>query len=334
MKTIILLACLLLTSWSASADDPPFKIGGWDEVLVSVRDIDAHHRFFKDVALWELIDSGDVSRAELNAWQLPKSATAEFRVFRNPGAESGSIRLLKFNGVEQGYVRPDSQSWDTGGIFDINVRVKDLEDAANKVRALGWQARAPITQFSFGKFVVKEWIVRSPSGLAFAMIQRIEPKLEGWPNIKSLSRTFNSTQVVRDMDTSLAFYENILGFKRYLEHKGASKEAGPNVLGLPHNIATQASRTVYILHPDGVNEGSVELLSFDGAQGRDLSEFAKMPNLGIVALRFKVLGLEALDGHLKDKSVQYVHELQSYTDRRALMVRAPEGAWHEFYEAN
>ena len=47
------------------------------------------------------------------------------------------------------------------------------------------------------------------------------------------------------------FYIDKLGFKIYLEHKGASSKEGPNVLGLPHNLTTKIDREVYILHRMG-----------------------------------------------------------------------------------
>jgi len=310
----------------------PFSISGWKEVLVSVRDLDHYNRFFKGFENWELVEEGDVSRAQLDAWQISTSTHAKYSVHANAGTQSGFIRLVQFEGADQVLIRPDSQSWDTGGIFDINMRTHDISALAKNLRAQGWQARSPVTQFSFGPFVVKEWIPQNSDGFAVAFIQRVTPELDGWPNFKSISRAFNSTQVVKNMEISQEFYEGVLGFKRYLEHKGASKEAGENVLGLPHNMTSEVPRSVFILSPDGVNEGSVELLSFDGAVGRDNSSRAHLPNIGIAALSFPVIDIEALQSHLEKNSVSFVHKLKTIDGKKKLIVRAPEGAWLEFYE--
>ena len=254
---LLIYHCLAGTSVSATEG---FQISGWDEALVSVRSFDPYHEFFTRVAGWELRAEGDVQSSQLKAWGLSDSTSARYRQYANKGGRSGLIRLLTFEGARQRLIRPDAQAWDTGGIFDLNVRVADIERVAPLMRALGWQARAPITEVSFGPYRVKEWIVRGPDGLELAMIERLEPALSGWPNLKSVSRSFNATQVVRDQAQSLAFFKEVLGFKRYLEYEGASQTAGPNVLGLPHNLTTRIRREVVILSPDGRNEGSIELV--------------------------------------------------------------------------
>jgi catechol 2,3-dioxygenase-like lactoylglutathione lyase family enzyme len=312
----------------------PYTISGWKEVVICVRDMDAYNVFFAELADWRLLEQGPVSAAQLSAWQLDKSASAEHRLYANPGTDSGFIRLVQFNGIEQKLIRPDSQSWDTGGIFDINMRALDLNALAPALRAQGWQARSPITQFSFGPFVVKEWIPQTSDGFAIAFIQRIKPARVRWPHLKSLSRSFNSTQVVHDMPRSLEFYEGVLGFKRYLEHVGASDRPGPNVLGLPHNMTDKVPRSVYVLHPQALNEGSIELLSFEGALGRNNSERANLPNIGIALLSFPVAGIDALQERLKQHGIEFVHKLRVIDGTRKLIVKAPEGAWLEFYEQN
>jgi catechol 2,3-dioxygenase-like lactoylglutathione lyase family enzyme len=254
----------------------------------------------------------------------------------NKGTNTGFVRLIELAGVAQKTIRSNTQSWDTGGIFDINIRVKNMDKKFAELQKLGWTSDTKPIQFSFGPFVVKEWIVKNADGVAFALIERIAPTLEGWPHLKEFSRTFNSTQVVKNIDKSLAFYQNILGFKTYLEHKGASKTAGPNVLGLPHNIATQVERSVYILHPDGINEGSVELLQFHGATGRDVSDLAQPPNIGITTLRFPVNNLDALNTLLQKNQIKVESRvkmnLRPYGLVDILAIKTPDNTWLEFYQ--
>ncbi len=336
LRCFIVPAFGLLVIGSSNANEsagPSYTIEGWNEVLVSVRDIERYTDFFAQFETWEAIDEGNVSASQLLAWQLPSSAQARYRVYANQGTVRGYIRLVEISGVEQVLMRPDSQSWDTGGIFDINMRARELESMAKDLRAQDWQGRSSVTQFSFGPFVVKEWISQNSDGFAVAFIERIEPELEGWPHFKKLSRTFNSTQIVKDIDAARAFYEKVLGFQLYLEHKGASKEPGENVLGLPHNLADKVERTVFILHPDGTNEGSVELLEFDGVTGRDNSDRTRLPNIGIAALSFPVKGIEHLENHLNAAGIEFVHGVKVIGDKRSMIAKSPEGAWLEFFEA-
>ena len=86
-----------------------------------------------------------------------------------------------------------------------------------------------------------------------------------------------------------------------------------------------------------MNEGSVELLSFEGLEGRDLSKNANAPNLGLLSLRFPVSGLNNLYQHLIAHDVSIVVDpietnLQPYGPCTLFTVAAPDGAWLTFFE--
>lgn len=314
-----------------------FAISGWREAVVSVSDMRQQVQFFKQIAGWQIISRSRLQAEQIAHWQLPAHASGHQVLMHNPGSESGFIRLVQFEGVQQQQIRSNTQSWDTGGLFDLNVRVADMQQMFKQMQASGWQAATDPIQFKFGPFVVKEWLSRGADGLVLALIERLQPKLEGWPHLKKLSRAFNSTQTVHDMQASLHFYRDVLGFKLYLEHKGVSEAPGENVLGLPLNAAMHHEQTIYILHPEGINEGSVELISFDGIKGRDVSSLAAPPNLGLLMLRFPVTGLAALAEHLQNNQVNKIKltpglTMPPYGEVDLLSVQAPEGAWLEFFE--
>ena len=105
----------------------------------------------------------------------------------NPGTERGYLRVVGLDGVESELIRPAPHSWDTGGIFDVNVRVWEIEDRLEELRRQGWDAHSEVVRFTFGPFVVKEVLARGPDGVTIAMIERLEPPLEGWPHLKRLS---------------------------------------------------------------------------------------------------------------------------------------------------
>jgi hypothetical protein len=94
---------------------------------------------------------------------------------------------------------------------------------------------------------------------------------------------------------------------------------------------------VVILSPDGSNSGSVELIAFDGVKGADFSERAQAPNLGILALRFPVADLDAYRKRLAEHGVTPVNgpsilPIEPYGEVEIMTIRAPEGAWLEFYQ--
>jgi len=322
---------------SEEVSQHPIFSGGYKEAVFSVSDLDSAVKFYQNVAGWDVLSKGYVPRKILNSYALEKNIIAREVVMGNPGTERGFIRLVNFEGVDQVQIRPNAQSWETGGIFDVNFRVLNMEKKYKELQQNNWQSMSDPVEFSFGPFIVKEWIPRGPDGIVFAMIERVQPALKGWPNLREMSRIFNATQVVDNIEEAKDFYINKLGFRTYLEHNDVSSTEGPNVLGLPHNLTTKISREVFILHPNGVNEGSIELLKFYGANGRDFSSFAVPPNLGILMLRFPVYDIKKIYQLSLDERIDIIYtpiqvELNPYGSVKLMAVRGPGGVWLEFFE--
>ena len=336
INALVLVVISIITTTSVLGFENKLKIGGFTESVMIVSNINAASQFYQEIAGWHIIDESPVDKKLKKLWKLPEKATIKQKLLANKGATTGFIRLIEIDGVKQKKIRANTQAWDVGGIFDVNMRVTNMDNTFEQLQQLGWTSTTPPVQFTFGPFVVKEWIVKNVDGITFALIERIAPTLEDWPHLKKMSRVFNSTQVVKDIDKSLNFYKNVLGFKTYLEHKGASNKAGPNVLGLPHNIATQVERSVYILHPEGKNEGSVEILQFHGATGNDVSALAEPPNIGITTLRFPVNDLDALKKRFKKNNIKIEHQqkmhLLPYGLVHILNIKTPDNTWLEFYQ--
>ncbi|MFK7888800.1 MAG: VOC family protein [Gammaproteobacteria bacterium] len=310
---------------------------GWREAVISVTDVDAWAAFYVDVLGWEVREQGQVDSRTLAAWRLPAEASARFAMVANPKSDRGFVRIIDFHGVTQTRIRPHAQAWESGGIYNMNVRVADIAAIEAAVTRAGWQAPSAPVNFIFGPFNVWEWIPRHPDGVRMAFAQRVEPPLEGWPHLKVSSRTFNSTQIVSDMARAVAFYQGVLGFKTYLEHQGASEAAADHVLGLSHQAMTQVVRDVRIVSPSGENDGSVELLLFKDYSGRDFSKRAVPPNLGNLMLRYPVQSIASLAEHLTAAGVELVvsptsTRIAPYGNVRMLAVQAPDGAWLEFFE--
>ena len=326
-----LAACAHADSMSVSP-----VAGGYQEAVFSVSDADEWVALFEEIAGWEVLHDGVTDPALLAGWQLPDAASAREIVVGNPGTERGFVRLLQFSGVEQRQIRSNAQSWDTGGWFDVNSRILSMDQKFAELQARDWQAASDPVEFTFGPFVVREWLARGPDGIVVALIERVQPPLEGHPNLREMGRLINATQIVPDIAAARTFYIEKLGFKTYLDHTGASKSPGPNVLGLPHNIAAEVVRHVSIVHPDAVNEGSVELLQFDGATGADLSAQAVPPNLGVLMLRFPVGDMTAFAEHIEAMNIETAMTprhivLPPYGDVTMMAVRGPGGVWIEFF---
>ncbi len=333
MKKLPLILLISIFSVSAFAQD----VNGFREVVFSVHDLERSEKFYKEVAGWEVFHRGVANIGQAKFWSLKNNPRIEEVLLRNKGKNEGYLRLIKFHKVEQRQIRSSGRTWDTGGIFNVNTRVKDIKEKFRLMQNWGWNAYSDPIKFKFGRFEVSEVLVKGHDGVIVAMIQRFAPPLEGYPNLRDWSHFFNSTQIVKDIDKSHDFYVKKLGFQVYIYSDGSTKKDGANVLGMPHNLAGDINRKVYIVHPKKNNFGSIELLQFEGATGEDFSEYAVPPNLGILMLRFPVKGLEKYAQQIQAKGVKLevpIKEIkiEPYGKAKVFAVRSPDGAWIEFFE--
>lgn len=326
-----------MTSKNAHA----FKVSGFNEGIVSVLDIDYFEDLFCTMGGWEKRHRGAVSVEQLKAWQLPDHVSAEESLIGNVNEPTGQMRLVKFSSTDDKFaqynMRPDAQCWDTGGIHSLSIRVLDLKKTRHDLQALGWQSYSDISTYRFADLATDEWVPRGPNGMNCSFVERLTPPLTGWPHLKKFSRIFNSSQIVKDINVAKKFYEDVLCFKKYAEHVGPMAEAGPNPLGLPYNLANTVTHNMYILHPDAVCDGSVEVLSFNGIEGGDFKELTHFPNVGTGALRFPVENIDAFFSHVQQHTATIISPITTiptapYGDCKSFIVSSPDGAWLEFFE--
>ncbi len=318
------------TAYHQSINNLSPCIKGFTEVVIVVDDLEKYAPIFKSTFGWE----------EKNKWNgidLLYSKKCNTLLLGNPRNEHGFIRLKEYADDVTFCARKMGETWDTGGIFDYDIRVRDINLMYNSLLSHGWSAYESPQEFSFGKFKVKEVLMKGWYGDVVAMIERMAPPLEGFPHMKKSSYVFNSTQIVKHMDNALMFYKDILGFKEYMHHNGASPRAGPNVLGLPHDEADKIIRDIYILHPEGSNDGSIELISFHGKPGKDLSEDCLLRGLGNQSVRMPVVDMSFWKEKCNSNNVKIINQAEEVEVAGIgrinwLAIASPEGAIIEFYE--
>jgi len=315
-----------------------FYIGGFHEVVFSVRDLSATSSFYREISGWEEVVQSKLPQEQLNFWAIDQKGHGQQCLLTCPGVGTGHMRLVQFDGVDQRVIRSNSQSWDVGGIYDIDLRSKDLDATYQQLVAKGWSGYSDPQTYEFDVFHVQEVLMKGPDDVVLAIIQRFQPPLEGYPHMRSLSHVFNSSQIVSDMEASKAFYMDILGFQLYKDMNLQGTDDDENLFGMPQNLYDKIERKICILHPQGTNQGSVELLELKGAEGRDFSAFANPPNLGILLLRFPVRGIQQLRDHLLRNEVIITRDIQEldispYGKCQCLAIQTPDGAWLEFIES-
>lgn len=308
------------------------------EVVFSTFDIDRAMKPLVEVAGFVRLDLPDAPKEQFAAWQVPEGCTRiEQALFHAPGDRRGRIRAVRFHGVEQYLIRPSQRTWDTGGIFDLDLFSADVRATYRRLQnEHGWTAFGEPVDYEMGEFDVAQVVARGPDGLMLAIIQPYKEPTFKLPDFDALSRVFNSTQLVANLDAALEFYCGTLGWEVLVrEDVSGFVEPGRDVLGIPMPHAETCLRKVAIVHPQGINDGSVELIEIEGLDGRDYSARAVAPNVGILALRITADDPKAYASEIVARggtlfAEPSTFEVAPFGEVTTFSVRSPEGAIIEF----
>lgn len=311
-------------------------VKGFQEAVISVSNFEQSLQFYQIHFGWELIYKGMIHSDIHPLWQVDRTVKIEEALLRNPGTRSGYLRVVKFHDVEQRLIRSSATPWDTGGIFDLNIRVHDMDSQYLDFEKNGWNGYAAPHHYTFGEWEVSEVLMHGPDGVVFAGIQRFKPALVGF-TFEKVSRIFNSSLISKDLAASRDFYAHKLGFHIFFQTTGENRPKGPNVLGIPPGINDQINVPIDIYRPDPDSYGSIELLELPQLEGQDHSTHAVPPNLGIMMLRFPVKDVEQYLSRLEKHNVKINTTasdiiLEPYGRVNIITVRTTEGAWFEFIE--
>jgi predicted enzyme related to lactoylglutathione lyase len=313
---------------------------GIREVVFSTFDISRIAKPFVEAAGFKLTALPDAPKEQFTQWHVPAACTRiEQALLTAPDSPNGrgALRLVKFHGATQKVMRSSQRSWDTGGIFDIDVYSTDVEAIYRKLQRHGWTGLGDPVEYTEAAFHVRQVVAVGPDGLMVAIIERLSPPVEGQPKSQPMSPIFNSTQLVASLDKAMAFYTKTLGFETRLTFDITNQaEPGVDVLGLPLPQATTAIRKLGMVKSAG-GTGAVELIENATMRGRDFAKDCVAPNVGILCLRIPVPNAAKYAAEITARGgVLYSEpkkiEIAPYGTATIFAVRSPEGAIIEFFD--
>jgi catechol 2,3-dioxygenase-like lactoylglutathione lyase family enzyme len=314
------------------------QVAPWTEAVVSVTDIAATTRLFREVGGWTRSHKGRLSRDELDYWRLPAAVTATFERWCAPAANIGCIRFVRFKGAAQRPIRLAARAWDTGGIYSIMVRSDNVPALFDAAISRGWWAEAEPIRFTFGASDLRNVVLTGPHGINIAVYERVAPPFTAFP-VRRMSQGFNSMRMVKSRPASRAFYEQKLGFAVLFDSDREPPEPSRSNFGIPLNYTPKIKRAAAALQPvPGLETGRVEVMQIEGFDGDDVSAFASPPNLGIISVRYPVTDLAAYRLKLAERRVETAYAKMGVTIGgmgrvNLIAVRDPDGNITEFYEA-
>ncbi|MFY7837752.1 MAG: hypothetical protein ACOVQ0_15875 [Novosphingobium sp.] len=307
---------------------------GFHEVVGLVADADAAASRLIGALGYVQCHAGAVPPGALALTGMAPDAGAREVLIAHPDAARGSIRMISVEGAPAPLMRDGAQAWDSGGIFDINIRaLTDIAALHHGLGTAGYRAHAPITDWDFGTLSVREVVETDADGLCIALMQRVHPPLAGYDGIGgNASWVFNSTQVVPDFAAARALFVDHLGWVPVQETEGfAGNAGGANCMGLPPSLAATIPMRIGIYQAQGRMEGSVEVISF-GCGGNDFAA-ARPPQRGWAGLRFPVSDLDAFVRAMAaaecEVSARHTFEWAPYGAVEAVAAITPWGARFE-----
>ncbi|WP_310532289.1 VOC family protein [Novosphingobium sp.] len=307
---------------------------GFQEAVAIVADMRASSARLRDTLKFKASHSGAVPAPALDLLGFAGGEGSEVLLV-HPDSERGAIRLIEVHGDPLPRTRDGGQSWDPGGIFDINMRaLQGIEPLHRALSLSGFSSPAPITDWDFGPLSVREVVEADADGVVIALMERVAPMLQGYEGIGGpASWVFNSTQIVPDFAAARAFYCETLGWQ-VVQETQLQHPDGRNCMGLPVRLAPGIGAQVGIYHPHGRMEGSVEIIAFD-CGGIDFSDAA--PGRGWACLRFMVSDAASMleRAGQGDCTVTPLVELDWQPHGRCLAgsIRTPWGARLEVLQA-
>ena len=309
----------------------------YNEVVFSVKDLEAAARVYVELFGWEVLWQGKGSASQVRFWDLPESCETDELLLGFQGLDYGQIRLVKFNNVPQRVIRSGGQAWDTGGILDIDLRVSDIDWVYEVLTERGWHGYSqPVTQ-RMGPFVVEEVLLKGHDEVVIAFVHRQEPPHPNPFNLTGCtSPVYLSAMIVKDLAVAQDFFVNQLGFKLHNEIAFQAEE-GRSMFGLPHNVAAQTNIKLSIIGSTDSRDALLDLVMLEGIKGEDFSALAVPPNRGILLYRFPVMDIETYAQLLKNNGVTFKISLQTVDIQpigqvKQFAVQSPDGVWIEFWE--
>ena len=343
----IMCVTVMLATQAAAQDKPAFPIdlsqgNQIQEFVISVSDLQRTLPAFTDVLKWKVIEQGKADASVARLWGLDTETPIDQALVGNAESKYGFVRLAEIKVDKKELIRPGARWWDTGGIFNFNVLVKDLDATLAGLRKLGWTSNSlPETYERPNNVRGKSMMMLGPDDVLMSFQERQSPPLQGWPPFAGASHIEVGYQPVNDIAAWFDFYTRALGFSSFggIRALTNDKPIGPNTYGLPHNVVGLTDGKQANIKFRDKHEQSLGARQFTNAEGYNFASRANPPNLGIMTVRIPVTNITALREKLVTAKAEMPSDLQivrlaPYGAVRALAVRSPGGSglWLELFQ--
>ncbi len=259
---------------------------GVQEIVLSVTDARQWARTWQRASGYETKWRGAESAEVAVLWQLTPSVPIRSVLLGVRGHDGGLLRISEIGGARVRaaananavagpvQIRSSARPFDTGGIFNFNVLVRDIDASFASLQTLGFQGYADPNRYQlFGKRYAGA-LLRGADGVVVNLLQRVDDDYAELPHFDAISHVTNATQMVANFDRSFDFYTRALGWSVRWQATPTWPADGSNNMGLPESLVrsgTVHERAASFRITPQATGGSIEIFAFEGLAARDCS---------------------------------------------------------------
>ena len=302
---------------------------GIARILISVGDLTESVEFYRDIIQMSVVEEYEIDSNTIEQlWSLPSETTGRSVCLKND-EQTTLIELIEFTPHAGKFIRSGGNTTDYG-LFTIAFRAKNVDAAYESLKQKGYQFICPPITYtpSWVPVTVKEAIMVAPNATAIALIERVSEPI---PEFKGdFGIMLDTSQIVEDIEEVTQFYVDILGLNKVFEQTLPTGMID-NILNLP----TGTESRMAFINQSGSNNAALEFIQCS-VEGKSLSDVAKPPNLGLLAIAFATDNLAALIEKLQNHNIKFLSEpleisISQSEQARAIIVEAPNGVNVQFF---
>ena len=301
---------------------------GWQEAVISVSHLDRWIEALGLIGGWAVLHRGSVAPSIFTHWGLPGDARGEEATMGHPEDRDRWVRLIQVDGVSHQPIRGSAQPWDTGGVFSLLIRSRDIEGVLRRANDIGWGSFNDIDLMKFEEHRNRNVVLRGPDGVCFGIYESAND-----PAPHDFGAPFTAMQMVRAIAPARDFYADVLDWSPWFD---GETRLSINQFGMPANYKGKVPKKVAIMHALPDVFGMVELVQWEVFSGRDFADRAVPPNRGHLALRWPVDDLDGVlerTNHALGTAIEaHLVDLTPFGRVRLTCISTPDGALIELLE--
>jgi catechol 2,3-dioxygenase-like lactoylglutathione lyase family enzyme len=308
-----------------------------DGPIVSTQDMARQRLLFESVLGMRSVAEEHLDAARVEALFGLRDTTAEQVLLETPGTQIG-VQLLQFSPGSETVIREGGVGVASDALKMIGFFTHDSAAANARFREFGFDlvtAGATMELPDGARFI--ETHVRGPDGVMVAAIYPENRDASSFVTIadRLFSEIQSSYGPVSDFEPVRHFYEQALGVPMGFKYEFVSSSFS-QMIGAGQITTIRANNYGRVV--EDVMLGIIHY-GLPAGSTPTLRERARPPHRGIVGVRLRVSGLEAVVKRCADAGFEIVGPvaglaLAPYGSVRTATLRGPHGVWHQLRESS